>query len=79
MRVAQDMNEAIDLICCHCIHLRTSSGGCDAFPGDIPDEIVGGWNKHRKPLPGQGNKIVFEEGTPWEEKAPGVGILPGPQ
>lgn len=59
--------EAINLICLTCKHLRTISGGCDAFPGDIPDEIVGGWNKHRKPLPGQKNNIVYEEGERLED------------
>lgn len=63
------MTETINPICCHCIHLRTIRGGCDAFPGDIPDQVLIR-NKHSKPIPGQGNNIVYEEGEPWEEKSP---------
>jgi hypothetical protein len=33
---------------------------CAAFPNGIPDEIILNGNKHSKPLPGQGNDIVFE-------------------
>ncbi len=38
---------------------------CKAFPEGIPDEILEAENKHLKPLPDQGNKVVFE---PIEEK-----------
>ena len=34
---------------------------CEAFPGGIPDEIAYGGNKHLRPIPGQGNDIVFEK------------------
>lgn len=64
--------EAKNLICLRCKHLRPSSGGCDAFPGDIPDEITSGENPHSSPLPDQANDIVFEEGpvAPWEVDGP---------
>jgi hypothetical protein len=61
MKIVSDSNP-IDLICFHCIHLRTAEdgGGCDAFPEGIPLEITEGDNQHKVPLPGQGNNIVFE-------------------
>lgn len=36
---------------------------CLAFPVRIPEEILIGGNDHKKPLPNQGNKIVFEKKT----------------
>jgi hypothetical protein len=33
---------------------------CMAFPDRIPDEILKGDNDHSKPLPDQGDDIVFE-------------------
>lgn len=33
---------------------------CLAFPDGIPSEIAFGSNRHTKPLPGQGNDIVYE-------------------
>lgn len=59
------MTETIDLICRNCKHFRPLAGGCDAFPEDIPDEILL-TNEHSKPLKGQKNKIVFEHGAPVE-------------
>ena len=50
--------ETIDLICFKCKHW--GSFGCKAFPEGIPNEILME-NEHSKPLPGQGNDIVFEE------------------
>ena len=50
-----------DFVCFNCKHFREFEGGCDAFPDGIPDEITSGENKHAKPLPDQGNAIVFEE------------------
>lgn len=55
------MTETIDLICYKCKHFRPLSGGCDAFPDGIPDEILQ-TNEHAKPLPEQKNNIVFEAG-----------------
>lgn len=37
--------------------------GCDAFPKGIPAAILEDGDKHRRPLPGQGNDIVFEPKT----------------
>ncbi|QDP54992.1 MAG: hypothetical protein Unbinned96contig1002_2 [Prokaryotic dsDNA virus sp.] len=48
-------------ICNNCKHLRLISGGCDAFPGDIPFGM-GVLFMHDKPFPGQKNNIVFERG-----------------
>jgi hypothetical protein len=47
-----------EIICIKC----TQFGGaiCPAFPDGIPENILSGKNKHRKPLPGQKNNIVFE-------------------
>lgn len=59
------MTETIDLICFNCVHFRRIAGGCDAFPDEIPDEILLS-NKHDKPIKGQKNKIVFENGQPRE-------------
>ena len=53
--------EAKKLVCFECKHFRMFKGGCDAFPDGIPDEITSGKNEHSKPLPNQGNNIVFEQ------------------
>lgn len=53
--------EAVKLVCFECKHFRRFEGGCDAFPDGIPDEITSGENEHSKPLPNQGNNIVFEQ------------------
>lgn len=50
----------LEPICFKCKHLNIETSKCPAFKGDIPDEILNGDNDHSKPLPGQGNKIVFE-------------------
>ena len=47
-------------VCFKCKHKEPGEMGCKAFPMDIPDEITSGENDHSKPLPGQGNDIVFE-------------------
>lgn len=39
----------------------TETNSCKAFPESIPAEIAYGENRHLRPLPGQGNKIVFEK------------------
>jgi len=52
--------QAVKLVCFECKHFRRFEGGCDAFPDGIPDVITSGFNKHFKPLPDQGNNIVFE-------------------
>jgi len=47
-------------ICFKCKHFDINTSTCEAFKGDIPDEILEGDNDHSKPLPNQGNDIVFE-------------------
>jgi hypothetical protein len=49
-----------NVICFKCKHFDALLGGCEAFRDDIPDEILSGENDHSKPLPDQGNDIVFE-------------------
>jgi len=34
---------------------------CKAFPDGIPEEVAYGENKHKTPLKGQGNNVVFEQ------------------
>jgi len=58
-------NKEDNFICIKCQHFRMLSGGCDAFPDGIPDEILEN-NKHNKPIPGQNNKIVFKKGESLE-------------
>ena len=57
------MIEPVDLICAKCKHFRRFEGGCSAFPDGIPDEIIDAGN-HDRPLPDQGNDIVFESDDP---------------
>ena len=38
----------------------TETNSCKAFSKGIPNEIAYGNNLHRKPLPDQGNDIIFE-------------------
>lgn len=47
-------------ICVKCKHFEQETFTCTAFPEEIPEEIIQGDNDHSKPLPEQGNKIVFE-------------------
>lgn len=49
--------------CYNCRHFNRHDSrkfSCAAFPDGIPDEIIMG-KPHLKPLPGQKNKLVFEE------------------
>lgn len=46
-------------VCGECKHNK-GDGTCKAFPEGIPEEILTGDNKHKKPLIGQGNNIIFE-------------------
>lgn len=50
-------------LCDRCKHLRPLSGGCAAFPDNIPYGM-GVTLQHSKPLPDQKNDIVFEAGEP---------------
>ena len=52
----------VKIACNYCKHFdfeNMKAFSCDAFD-NIPDEILSGDNQHSKPLPGQGNNIVFE-------------------
>lgn len=44
--------------CLFCVHYKGDSK-CSAFIDGIPSEIYLGKNKHRKPLKGQINDLVF--------------------
>lgn len=58
--------QPIELICFKCKNFTLE--GCPAFPDfEIPEEITSGENKHKKPLPGQGNDIVFTPKTEDDE------------
>lgn len=48
--------------CKYCEHFRFD-GTCTAFPQKIPLDIVSGATKHTKPLPNQGNSIVYKPAT----------------
>ena len=50
-------------LCDRCKHLRPFTGGCAAFPDNIPYGM-GVLFQHNKPLPEQENDIVFEAGEP---------------
>ena len=47
-------------ICVKCKHFNTEVWNCEAFPEGVPEIILTGRNSHSKPLPNQGNDIVFE-------------------
>lgn len=50
----------LEPICFRCIHFDIETSTCKAFTNQIPDEILNGNNNHSRPLPDQGNDIVFE-------------------
>jgi len=52
----------VKIACNYCKHKKFSMKNiiCKAFPNGIPKEIYSGSNQHQKPLPNQGNNIVFE-------------------
>ena len=52
----------VKIACNNCKHFKFIIGEitCDAFRNRIPDIILCGDNMHTKPLPDQGNDIVFE-------------------
>lgn len=60
------MTTTIDLICFNCKHFGKTPEGCLAFPNGIPDEILL-TNEYSKPLPGQGNNLVFTPKTEEDE------------
>jgi hypothetical protein len=52
-------NEQDSIVCDFCKHCLIRHYTCAAFPEGIPEEILKGKNNHSKPLPDQGNNIVF--------------------
>lgn len=50
----------LEPICFSCRHFNIATSKCKAFEGDIPLIILEGGNKHKRPLKGQKNKIVYE-------------------
>lgn len=48
------------LICFNCEHFSDDVLGCKAFPEGIPNAILNGNNKHKKPLRGQKNELTFK-------------------
>lgn len=57
------MTIGLNPVCLKCKHYHVSNFDgftCDAFPEGIPDELFFKGEKHLKPLPEQGNNIVFE-------------------
>jgi hypothetical protein len=52
-------NDQDSVICDFCQHILIRRYSCEAFPQGIPEEILNKKNKHSKPLPEQGNDIVF--------------------
>ena len=55
----KEQNKQAFIICDFCKHRLIRHYTCKAFPDGIPEEILKGENKHSKPLPEQGNNIVF--------------------
>jgi hypothetical protein len=45
-------------LCFNCIHYW-GERSCDAFPDEIPKEIIVGDDNHEKPHPQQENDLVF--------------------
>ena len=52
-------NDQDSIICDFCKHVLIRRYTCEAFPQGIPEEILNRKNIHSKPLPEQGNDIVF--------------------
>ena len=52
-------NERDSIICDFCKYIFIRRFTCEAFPKGIPEEILNRKIIHSKPLPEQGNKIVF--------------------
>ena len=52
-------DEREPIICDSCSHILIRRHTCEAFPDGIPEEILNKKIIHSKPLPEQGNNIVF--------------------
>jgi hypothetical protein len=53
-------NEPLVKIACNTCDYKRKNVKCKAFPDRIPNEILEGKNMHTKPLPNQGNDIVYK-------------------
>ncbi len=59
-----DRHEFLNLYasqCPKCVHFNWDSCTCNAFPDEIPDNILSGEENHDSVLPGQRGETVFEE------------------
>lgn len=61
INIDADHNLPVFIICDFCKNIIKKGNLCSAFPKGIPKEIIEGKNLHQKPLPKQGNDIVFEK------------------
>jgi len=52
-------DEREPIVCDSCSHILVRRHTCEAFPDGIPEEILNRKIIHSKPLPEQGNNIVF--------------------
>lgn len=52
--------KTLEPICFNCKHFDINTSKCPAFDGDIPEDILSGYDNHSEPLPEQDNDIVFE-------------------
>lgn len=59
-----DRHEYLNLYtsqCAKCKHFDWESYTCEAFPVEIPDELLSGEEGHNKILPNQTGESIFEE------------------
>ncbi len=62
MKLDGEKQDSYFAVCWDCNHRsKPFDNTCKAFPKSVPLRILEGKNKHTKPLPGQGNDIIFEE------------------
>lgn len=55
-----------EIKCLSCKHLCPITGGCLAFPGDVPYKFSSGEEIHTEYEPGQQGQYVYEPGEPEE-------------
>lgn len=58
-KLSNGHNERDSIICDFCTYILIRRYTCEAFPLGIPEEILNRKIVHSKPLPEQGNNIVF--------------------